>query len=139
MLFNKDQVDLYLKNCDTEERRFVRAILDETKYITLDEFISNVEKLENLILSHLKRDFYVYLPVKHGSEQWMLSLVTRITSHPLYKGTFTNLNEIDYVNNDIILIDDVVYSGCNIQSHLDSLIYSYIHPKLIMPRVKILI
>lgn len=123
-IIDRHRAEQYISNMTEQEKELITAILRDTTYITLNEFLEKIPELDSKLSDILTRDqkfFYIHVPEKQGSEQWILSMIPLTRSNPYFKGVFTTLPS-DYKTSRLVFIDDVVYSGNNILGYIDHLI-----------------
>ena len=112
------KLKVFLDGFDDYDKSIIKRIVSNTLYIKTDEMITYIiDGIKRFLSIHNK--YNLYIPTsKLGSEHYIISKV------------FTYFNPIqiiygekDIVNNDypIVLLDDAIYSSCNMCSHIDEL------------------
>lgn len=115
------KIENYLQTLDDKQQKIVRKIIDNTIYLTTSQMIYKVRISLNKFKT-LHDKYNLFIPnIKIGSEHYILT--------QLYK----EINPIqviygydDTIKNDypIIILDDAIYSSCNVCQHIDELTYN---------------
>lgn len=110
----------YLKTISLQEQAIVTKIVSVTQYIKHEELVAALKKcIRNLEIRESK--YNLYIPEgKIGSEHWLLTLLEDYLN-PI--GVYFGIKDIrKNLKNTypIILIDDAIYSSCNMCGIIDS-------------------
>lgn len=103
-------------------RELIRLILKNTKYIDFETLYKQL--LESVQILKTQR-FILYFPLheKIGSENWLTALVwNEIKDNCI--GILTNLTDVVDIQYPIVIIDDCVYTGCNVAGIIDEYTYN---------------
>lgn len=123
---NLVKVEKYLEQQDAENRSILANIIRNIRYITYEEFLSDLDIVINKLVKYLNsKNFHVLMPIKNGSEQWVYSLIQHIIeSLPGFQGVVTEFTE-DCQN--LLLVDDFICTGNNICGTIDNFLYEKPH------------
>jgi len=125
--FDSHKMKQILDNVTDEEKEVYRFVWNHTKFIPTQQVLNFVDNAINKFLDYTKElnssDFLIWAnPKKWGSEHWLMTVFYDKLRKPVYIEDFTCLlNKPTYYN--IIIIDDAIYSGHNI----DHTIYNAIN------------
>lgn len=130
LIFNLNQImdrnidpqklNQYLSTLNDKDKKIVQTIVDNTLYITTNMMIEGIKRCIDKL--HQKIDLYnLYIPstTKIGSEHYILMQVkNKLKPIDILYGT-------ENINNEypIVMLDDIIYSSCNMCGHIDNLRY----------------
>jgi hypothetical protein len=122
---DRSKAEVYIKSLKDDQQRLVTLILDNTRYIPFSEFKTTFV----LMLSRLPIKFNLYvsflrdgLKRKCGSEDW-LTMVAWPYIKDRCERVISAKKDFKSLDNDypVVLLDDCVYSGCNMCATIDNL------------------
>lgn len=124
-----ERVQEYLSKLNSEDRAFILDLLKATTYINFTEFKSALlESFHGFSQAIGEKPFYLLLPTgKVGSEHWLVALLWP---------ELRKLNLVKIINektslplegiNNILIVDDAIYSGNNTLAKIDVFLYKYV-------------
>ena len=125
MNFNKNKLKLFLENMDNEKRNVYNKIINKSILIK-DDYLFELLKI-SIDKFHEKYDKYnIFLPnFKIGSEHWIfIELFKNNNIFNLHPEYIMYGIEKEFPNNyPVIIMDDAIYSGCNMMCNVDNLTY----------------
>lgn len=97
-----------------------KILFEQTKYVVYEEFKSKLLQATNIFMSQNNNQFYLLLcsHSKIGSEHWLTLLVWKLIRNQCL-GIIDPCTDSPEENSHLLIIDDCIYSGCNIASTID--------------------
>lgn len=120
---DKNKINEFLNNImNNDIKEFYSIIIKNTRYISFNEIYN---KLRNIIieLPYEKYNILFYNNMKIGSEHWLIILLWDLLKDKCIK----IINDFEDINNNdpILILDDCIYSGCNMMGTIDNITYDY--------------
>ncbi|MNK73458.1 hypothetical protein D3C87_929540 [compost metagenome] len=129
------KIERYLNMLPDEYLNAARFILNNTEYVSFDNFKKNLQKSFDLFRNSIGNEvFYLVYPTqgKIGSENWFTHMLyPQIRKLNMIGVLDINDNVLDTIPSEshIVLIDDAIYSGCNMAGTIDNMSYPCIKNK----------
>jgi len=132
---DSDKVSRYLSTIPEEYVEAAIFVINNTKYVSYDEFRDNLQRSFELFQNSINdQPFYLVYPMqgKIGSENWLTHLLYPQIRQMNLIGFLNNKDNKDNKDNiladipsesNILLIDDAIYSGCNMAGTIDGMSY----------------
>lgn len=114
---DNNKLQIYLSDLDDKDKHYVNTIIQNTLYISIDQMLGMIKNaLSKFALLHQKYNLFIP-PGKIGSEHFIISELKDILEHVVV------INNYSCIDNDypILIIDDAIYSSCNMCCHVDNL------------------
>lgn len=131
--FDADKVKAYLSQLNEPHKSFIRDVIDNTRYVKYEEFKSKLfMAFDKFHQSIGKNKFFLLLSPSVSSMYWLtLLLWPKLCTMNLVK-IIKSSTELDIKDDcaekiDILIIDDAIYSGCNIMANVDTLTWDLSH------------
>lgn len=124
---DNDKVNCYLQTLPPKYVGFMKQLINKTKYVTYLEFKTKLLETFKLFIKSIQgTEFNILLPSnkKIGSEHWVIAILWPQIKSLNFKGFICNSTGFD--TKHILVLDDAVYSGCNILSMIDDITYFYV-------------
>lgn len=122
VFIDDDKYNKYLLSVDNKNKEIIKTIVENTIYIDTDELVESLKRCI-LRLEEEVKNYYIFIPDnKIGSEHYILKLLQDYI-HPDYiiNGYKSHLCDIIKEEYPIVIIDDAIYSSCNMCSHIDNI------------------
>lgn len=125
---DSEKVSAYLNELCEPYKTVIGTILKETIYVPFKELYINLIKSLNKFKQYIgNKLFYLVLDYKCiKSEHWMVTLLWNELKDMNFKiiSSKTNIKLTGNVQVEMLLIDDALYSGCNMASVIDNVVYN---------------
>ena len=129
--FNKSNVEKFLNACDNATRPIAKKIIDNTRHVSFEEMIKNLNKNIKELNEIVNKDrpifIFVNVSYKEKSNYWIYLYLKDYIEHKYPYREIILLSNIIIDNekikdNDIIVfIDDCIYTGSQMRQNISSL------------------
>jgi hypothetical protein len=124
--FDTDKVEDYLSKLTESDRSFIKELLNKKTYIKYPEFKQALLQSFELFRQNIgQQDFYLMLSTdKISSEHWTVTLLWSQLRTLNLKQIINDTSELPLEDvTNILIVDDVIYSGNNTLAKIDNFIY----------------
>lgn len=119
---SSDKVVTFLEQYSGEIKQCLRKIIENTVYVTTDHLL-DIVKIKLIEFTKIHQKYNIFIPDDKIGSEHMLILNMQDLLNPvqiLYGDNIKLTN--DY---PIVILDDAIYSSCNMCGHIDNLRYYY--------------
>lgn len=128
--FNERAVKKFIASCNPDVRNIIKKILDNTLYVSFNDFIRQLNKMiDSYISSYQRLPVYeerpVYISKNIHSKPWLNNYVSeyinsKLSGVQIIEVDLNMIDTIDFSSDDIIIfVDDCLYSGASMGTLVD--------------------
>ena len=139
--FNKSNVEKFLNACDNETRPLAKKIIDNTRHVSFEEMIKNLNKniqdLNDVINKDRPIFVFINLAYKEKSNYWIYLYLKDYVEYKYPTRNIILLSNNNIAehkqlkdNDTIVFIDDCIYTGMQMYQNINSLYTLYDFQKL---------